>query len=90
MSRLKRIRKAVDGGRLQKRRATLPPAAQLRAEAKILRESGDPKAVAVANAFLAVDEMLFPDGCTVREGGPKPRRWPLHEAWRGKEPPERP
>ena len=72
------------------KRAVLPPAEQLRAEAKkILSEGGDPKAIAVANAFLAVDEMLA-DGYTVREGGPEPRRWPLHEAWGGKEPPENP
>ena len=87
--RLERIRKPVNGNRLQKRRARLPPREQLRAEAKILRESGDPKAIAVADAFLAVDEMLA-DGYTVREGGPEPRRWPLHEAWGGKEPPENP
>ena len=76
--------------RTGKRHTVLPPAKQLRAEAKILRESGDPKAVAVAEAFLAVDEMIA-DGYTVRRGGPdEPRRWPLHEAWGGKEPPEIP
>jgi hypothetical protein len=69
----------------------LPPAEQLRAEAKkILSEGGDPKAIAVANAFLAVDEMIA-DGYTVRRGGPdEPKRWPLHEAWKGREPPEHP
>ena len=91
--RLKRIRRRINNKELQKRRSALPPRDQLRAEAKILRESGDPKAVGVANAFLAVDDMIFADGYTVREGGgaaTESRRWPLHEAWGGKEPPEIP
>ena len=78
--------------RTSKRRTALPSREQLRAEAKILREIApdDPKAVAVANAFLAVDEMVA-DGYTVRRGGPdEPKRWPLHEAWKGREPPEHP
>jgi len=61
------------------------------AEAKILREIAldDPKAVAVANAFLAFDEMIA-DGFTVRKGGPEePKRaTPLPE-WK-KPPPENP
>jgi hypothetical protein len=65
--------------------------AQLKAKAAKLREvaGDDPQAVAVADAFLTIDEMLA-DGYTMREGGPEPRRWPLHEAWGGKEPPENP
>jgi hypothetical protein len=93
MSRLKRIVRKVDGNRLQKRRTTaLPPPERLRAEAKILRETGDPKAVVVANAFLAVDQMLA-DGWIERRGGgeaTESRHWPLHEAWKGREPPENP
>jgi hypothetical protein len=77
--------------RTGKRRTALPPREQLRAEAKILREIApdDPKAVAVANAFLAVDEMIA-DGFTVRKGGPEePKRaTPLPE-WK-KPPPENP
>jgi hypothetical protein len=33
-------------------------------------------------------EQARASGFTVRHGGPEPRRWPLHEAWGGKEPPE--
>ena len=76
----------------RKRRVALPPREQLRTEARILRESGDPKAVAVANAFLAVDEMMFTDGWIERRGGgetyTESRRWDLLPEWNGKEPPE--
>jgi hypothetical protein len=92
--RLKRIRRRVNNNELQKRRSALPPRDQLRAEAKILRESGDPKAVAVANAFLAVDEII-PDGWIVREGGgaatkpvPLPKELRPYAAQWEKTPPE--
>jgi hypothetical protein len=94
--RLSRIVRKVDNNRLQKQRSALPPRDQLRAEAKILRESGDPKAVAVANAFLAVDEMLAADYAdhTVRSGGGEATeslRWPLLPEWKDSpEPPEEP
>jgi hypothetical protein len=77
--------------RTGKRRTALPSREQLRAEAKILREIApdDPKAVAVANAFLAVDEMVA-DGYTVRRGGPdEPERAKPLAEWR-KPPPEMP
>jgi hypothetical protein len=68
------------------RRVRAPPPDQLRAEAKILHEIApdDPKVIALCNAV----EQMIADGYTLREGGPEPRRWPLHEAWGGKEPPE--
>jgi hypothetical protein len=65
----------------------LPPD-ELRQKAQILREAvpDDSRVIAVCNAI----EELIAAGWTVREGGPQPPRWPLHEAWGGKEPPERP
>jgi hypothetical protein len=34
---------------------------------------------------------MIAEGYTVRHGGPdEPRRAPLHEAWKGREPPENP
>jgi hypothetical protein len=38
-------------------------------------------------------QRLIDSGWTVRKGGGETtaeKRWPLHEAWGGKEPPERP
>jgi len=53
-------------------------------KAKILRElpADDPR------VRDAITEMIDA-GYTVRQGGPESRRWPLHEAWKGREPPER-
>jgi len=74
---------------VRKRRSALPltelereaKITALGQKAKILRElpADDPR----------VREMLDV-GYTLREyDGPEPRRWPLHEAWKGREPPER-
>jgi hypothetical protein len=63
----------------------------LRAEAKILRQIApdDPKVIAVANAYLATDEMLAA-GYTVRRGGPdEPKRAEPLPEWK-KPPPETP
>ena len=79
---------------INKRRAALPltepereaKIASLGRKAKILRElrPNDPR------VRDAITEMIDA-GYTVREyDGPRPRRWPLHEAWGGKEPPEIP
>jgi hypothetical protein len=89
-SRLKRIVRKADGNRLQKRRAVLPPREQLIKEARILRESGDPKAVAVADAFLATDRVIFGDDGWIerRGGGEATRQQPLLPEWKGREPPE--
>jgi len=73
------------------RRVALPPREQLRAEAKILRQIApdDPKVIAVANAYLATDEMLAA-GYTVRRGGPdEPKRAEPLPEWK-KPPPETP
>jgi hypothetical protein len=71
--------------RTGKRRTALLPE-QLKAKAALLRQAvpDNPKVTALCDA---IEEMIAA-GCTVREGGPEPRRWPLHEAWGGKEPPE--
>jgi hypothetical protein len=71
-------------------RLTRTRSAELQAKAAKLREvaADDPQAVAVADAFLTVDQMLA-TGWTLREGGPQPRRWPLHPLWK-REPPEIP
>jgi hypothetical protein len=97
MSRLNRIVRKVDNNRLRKQREALPPRNQLIKEACILRESGNPKAVAVANAFLSVDEMIFGGSGTVRHGGgekirplPLPKELePYREQWK-RPPPENP
>ena len=73
------------------RRVALPPREQLRAEARILRQIApdDPKVIAVANAYLATDEMLAA-GYTVRRGGPdEPKRAEPLPEWK-KPPPETP
>jgi hypothetical protein len=70
----------------------LPSRRRLLKEARILRQRhpNDPKINAVIDAFISVDNAIFGDDGTVRRGGPdEPRRAPLHEAWDGKEPPER-
>jgi len=69
------------------RRAALPPD-QLKAKAALLRQAvpDDPKVTALCDA---IEEMIAA-GYTVRRGPFEPRRWPLHEAWGGKEPPEKP
>jgi hypothetical protein len=70
----------------------LPPAAQLRKEAAILRQIApdDPKIAAAVNAFLTLDEIIA-GGYTVRVGAPdEPKRAPLLPEWGGKEPPENP
>jgi hypothetical protein len=95
--RLKRIVRKVDGKPLQKRRDVLPPRQQLIKEAHILRKSGNPKALALANAFLSVDEMIFGGSGTVRTGGgaatkpiPLPKELePYREQWK-RPPPENP
>jgi len=74
------------------RRAALAPD-QLKAKAAKLREvaGDDPQAVAVADAFLTVDEMLA--GWVERRGGGEKtaeKRWPLLPEWKGREPPENP
>jgi hypothetical protein len=73
--------------RKQTKRAALP-VIQLLAESRALREhcGNDPKVVAIFNAV----EAIIADGWTVRRGPFEPRQAPLHEAWGGKEPPERP
>jgi hypothetical protein len=86
------MRRSQRLSRTGKRRTALPPREQLRAEAKILLEIApdDPKTVHLANAFLAVDEMIA-GGYTVREGGGEAtKQRPLLPEWRGKGPPERP
>jgi hypothetical protein len=73
--------------RKRTRRAALPPASELRREARILRQAF--RVIAVCDAFDAVDEMLNA-GYTLREyDGPKTRRWELLPEWGG-EPPETP
>ena len=89
--RLSRIRKPVNNNTLQKRRATALPISELRRESAILREhcGDDPYIRKLVDAFDAVTAEMLDAGYTVREGGPEPRRWPLHEAWKGREPPEK-
>jgi len=94
--RLSRIVRKVDNNRLQKRRAALPLEQWRRQANKILRESDDPKAVAAASAFLAVDEILAGD-YTVREGGgaatkpmPLPKELQPYAAQWKRPPPENP
>jgi hypothetical protein len=73
----------------------LPPASELKREAKILRQIApdDPHVTAVCDAFDAVTEMLDV-GYILREGGDTAvKPVPLHETLRGlwkKEPPEKP
>ena len=38
--------------------------------------------------YATRSKQMIADGYTLREGGPQPRQWPLHEAWKGREPPE--
>jgi len=40
--------------------------------------------------YATRSKQMIADGYTLREGGPQPRQWPLHEAWKGREPPENP
>jgi hypothetical protein len=72
--------------RLTRTRNALPPD-QLKAKAAQLRQAvpDDPKVSALCDA---IEEMIA-DGYTVRRGPFEPRRWPLHEAWKGREPPEK-
>jgi hypothetical protein len=77
------------------KRTVLPPRQQLRAEAEIIRENSNPKAVAVANAYLALDAEMLTAGYVLREGGgeatkplPLPKELqPYERQWR-KPPPE--
>jgi len=47
---------------------------------------GDPATVEICGEA----EKLIKSGWVERRGPFEPRRWPLHEAWGGKEPPEIP
>jgi hypothetical protein len=56
-------------------------AAQLRRAAR-----GDPTTLEIVSEA----QRLIDSGWIERRGPFEPRRWPLHEAWGGKEPPEIP
>ena len=64
-----------------------PPPSQLLAESAKLRQmAGNDRGI--ATLCDAVEEIA--EGY-LRIGGPdEPRRWPLHPAWKGREPPENP
>jgi hypothetical protein len=47
---------------------------------------GDPATMEIVSEA----QRLIDSGWTERRGPFEPRRWPLHEAWGGKEPPEIP
>jgi hypothetical protein len=73
----------------RKRKHRPPPPGQLLAEAAQLRELApdDRDATVLCDAV----EAAIRDGFIVRASGlPDPKPAPLHEAWGGKEPPERP
>ena len=82
---------------MRRHRLSRTHSAQLKAKAAKLREvaGDDPQAVAVADAFLAVDEMIAA-GYTLREGGgertkpvPLPKELQPYAAQWAKPPPER-
>jgi hypothetical protein len=68
-----------------------PPAqavstAKLRTAVRQLRSTarGDPETTAICDEA----QRLIDSGWVERRGPFEPRRWPLHEAWKGREPPE--
>ena len=67
------------------KRVVVPTDRELKAAARKLRRLAgyDPR---IAEICDSVEELAA--GYTVRRGGLQPRRWPLHPAWGGKEPPE--
>jgi len=99
MSRLSRIARKVNNTTLQKQRAALPPAEQLRAMAAQLRKvaGDDPKVRKLVDAFDSVDQMIFGDGGFVRTGGGEkiqpmelpPELEPYRAQW-ARTPPENP
>jgi len=72
------------------RHAAPPPdqlkTAKLKAAVRGLRQTarGDPATLEIVSEA----QRLIDSGWTERRGPFEPRRWPLHDAWGGKEPPE--
>jgi hypothetical protein len=68
--------------------AQVDGAAKVRTAIQQLRSTarGDAATTAICDEV----QRLIDSGWIERRGPFEPRRWPLHEAWGGKEPPERP